>query len=179
MRSIFLLIFFIFVIIYPAGVFSLEDNCGGETSACRKSAVSDDLCSFTATEISDEKWKTLLVGKHLLSLQWIGAEKPGSIVVTDDHGLLRISGAQRDDASGDYLRVDGKIRRAGVKEFTFCGVILTKVSYINGGKECRRSGTYKFAVRGGRKYWRMQEKDNPCDTAEIGPIVDYIDIYIR
>lgn len=167
------------LLFHPLRIVKGEENCADDGAVCRKSAVKEDLCNFTATEISDEKWKTLLMGKHLLSLQWIGAEKPGSIAVTEDHGLLRISGVQRDDASGDYLKVDGKIRRVGVKEFTFCGVILTKVSYINGGKECRRSGQFRFAVRGERKYWRMQEKDNPCDKTEYGPIVDYIDIYLR
>ena len=50
----------------------------------------------------------------------------------------------------------------------------TRVSHIAGGAECRRHGTFHFATKVGRKYWRMQEMDNPCDDA-----TDYVDIYFR
>jgi hypothetical protein len=31
-----------------------------------------------------------------------------------------------------------------------------------------------FKITGKRKYWRMQQFDNPCDEA-----ADYVDIYFR
>jgi hypothetical protein len=37
-----------------------------------------------------------------------------------------------------------------------------------------RQGDFTFKVTGKRKYWRMQEMDNPCDEA-----TDYVDIYYK
>ena len=31
-----------------------------------------------------------------------------------------------------------------------------------------------FKTKAGRKYWRMQEMDNPCEA-----VTDYVDIYFR
>jgi hypothetical protein len=37
-----------------------------------------------------------------------------------------------------------------------------------------RSGTFHFKATGKRRYWRMQEMDNPCDS-----VTDYVDVYFR
>lgn len=98
------------------------------------------------------------------------------MAVTDRGEALAVEGEQRGhgDSDGDYVRLSGRIVAATRDGFTFEGTILTRVSHIAGGRECRRDGTYHFETRTGRKYWRMQEIDNPCDTA-----ADYVDIYFR
>lgn len=49
-----------------------------------------------------------------------------------------------------------------------------QISHINGGEPCVREGEMTFAITRKRKYWRLQEMQNPCDTA-----TDYVDIYFR
>lgn len=120
-----------------------------------------------------------LVGNHRLTLQWIGwgdLSGAGRVIVTDRDGTLSITGEQtgHDDSAGDYVRIDGRIVAATANGFTVEGDVRTRVSHIAGGAECRRHGTFHFATKQGRKYWRMQEMDNPCDSA-----TDYVDIYFR
>lgn len=127
----------------------------------------------------DAAARARLVGHHRLSLQWISwgdLSGAGRAVVTDRDGTLSITGEQtgHDDSAGDYVRIDGRIVAATANGFTFEGDVLTRVSHIAGGAECRRHGTFHFAAKQGRKYWRMQEMDNPCDSA-----TDYVDIYFR
>ena len=54
----------------------------------------------------------------------------------------------------------------------FKGQIITCVEHINDGKPVKREGTYNFTVAGQRRYWRMQEINNPK-----GDYCDYVDIY--
>jgi hypothetical protein len=54
----------------------------------------------------------------------------------------------------------------------FNGQIITCVEHINNGKPVMREGTYNFTVAGQRRYWRMQEMNNPKDG-----YCDYVDIY--
>ena len=38
-----------------------------------------------------------------------------------------------------------------------------------GGEPCERDGEFTFRITGTRKYWRMQQIDNPCDeVADYG-----------
>ena len=133
----------------------------------------------TAKNGLDAAARARLVGDHMLTLQWIGwgdLDGAGRVAVTDRGDTLALEGEQRGhgDSDGDYLRVSGRIVAATQDDFTFEGTILTRVSHIAGGRECKRDGTYHFQTKAGRKYWRMQEIDNPCDTA-----ADYVDIYFR
>lgn len=41
----------------------------------------------------------------------------------------------------------------------FNGTISCLVSYLNNGKEYKRSGTFNFKARGQRKCWRLQEME--------------------
>lgn len=127
----------------------------------------------------DAAARARLVGEHLLTLQWIGfgdLSSAGRARVSDagDHLLLRGEHRGSGENAGDYLRIDGRIVSASRDGFVFEGEILTRVSYIAGGAECRREGRFTFLTRAGRKYWRLQEMDNPCDTT-----TDYVDVYFR
>ena len=83
-------------------------------------------------------------------------------------------GEQKGRGSTDFVTVDGVITRIDAKEFKFDGKVVTQVSHINGGKPCERTGELTFRITGTRKYWRMQQIDNPCDA-----VADYVDIFFR
>lgn len=124
--------------------------------------------------IKDEQAKSKLLGAHRLSLQWISWDYFGKAVVTEKNGTLSISGEQKGRGNGDYLKIKGVITEVDTKEIRFKGTIETKVSHINQGTPCKREGEMTFRITQNRKYWRLQEMDNPCDSA-----TDYVDIFFR
>lgn len=134
------------------------------------------LAAQQKTEIKDTRASRMLLGKHLFSLQWISWDYFGTATVTNDRGVYRIKGEQKGRGRGntDYVRIDGVVTHIAAKEFTFAGTIETRVSHINGGEPCVREGEMTFRITGNRKYWRLQEMDNPCDG-----VVDYVDIFFR
>lgn len=128
----------------------------------------------TRTVVNDARAKAMLLGRHRLSLQWISWDYFGAATVTERGGVLYLKGNQRQRGGADYLTVDGRINSVDVKEFSFSGKIVTRISHINGGEPCVREGDFTFKITGKRKYWRLQEMDSPCDTA-----TDYVDIFFR
>lgn len=126
------------------------------------------------TVVNDARAKAMLLGRHRLSLQWISWNYFGAATVTNRGGVLYLKGSQRQRGGSDFLTVDGRITSVDAKEFSFSGKIVTQVSHINGGEPCTREGDFTFKITGKRKYWRLQQMDNPCDTA-----ADYVDIFFR
>jgi hypothetical protein len=122
----------------------------------------------------DKATLRLLLGSHPLSLQWISWDHPGMVSIIDDDGVLRVEGSQTARQDGDYLKIEGVITEVKPREFSFVGQIVTRVSHINNGKSCTRSGNMRFRATGKRKYWRLRQMDNPCDG-----VTDYVDIYFR
>lgn len=112
-------------------------------------------------------------GTHPITLQWIGWDKPGQASVTPlKDGWYNISGRQINDKK-EYLKIEGKIRRASEKELEFDGTVETFVQDNNGGKPCIKKGTQHFLAKGSRTYFRMENMENCAG----GNLVDYIDIY--
>lgn len=126
------------------------------------------------TVIKDAKAKLLLLGKHKISLQWISWDYFGAANVTSKGGVFYLKGEQKGREINDFVKVDGQITAIDAKEFTFKGTVISQISHIFGGKPCKREGELTFRVTGKRKYWRMQQIDNPCDG-----VADYVDIYFR
>ena len=125
--------------------------------------------------INDQKAAKQVLGKHALTLQWIGTgglKDAGSAEVKQEGGEWHLVG--RMDAKEGFVSLDGFVTKIEKTAFTFKGKIVTKVEFIFDGKECAREGEYSFERKGARKYWRMYPVDNPCDMA-----ADYIDIYLR
>jgi hypothetical protein len=127
----------------------------------------------------DAAARARLVGDHMLTLQWLGwgdLSGAGKLVVEDAGDTLPMRGEQRGtgESADDYVRIDGRIVSASRDGFVFEGDILTRVHHIANGSECRRSGTFTFKATGKRRYWRLQEMQNPCDSA-----TDYVDVYFR
>lgn len=132
------------------------------------------LAAQQKTEIKDVRASRMLLGKHLFSLQWISWDHFGTAAVTNDRGVYRLKGEQKGRGDTDFVRIDGIVTRVEARSFTFEGTIETQVSHINGGEPCVREGEMTFRITGNRKYWRLQEMDNPCDG-----VVDYIDRFFR
>jgi hypothetical protein len=126
------------------------------------------------TVINDANAKKMLLGKHLLSLQWISWDYFGTANITNNGGVLLLKGEQKQHGGSDFVKIDGMITSIDKNEFKFDGTVIMQISHINGGEPCSRSGEMTFAVTGKRKYWRLQEMTNPCDEA-----TDYVDIYFR
>jgi hypothetical protein len=125
--------------------------------------------------INDQKAAKQLLGKHALTLQWIGSgglKDAGSAEVKQEGGEWHLVG--RMDAKEGFVSLDGSVTKIEKTTFTFKGKIVTRVEYIFEGKECAREVEVTFERKGARKYWRMYPIDNPCDVA-----ADYIDIYLR
>lgn len=126
------------------------------------------------TVVNDAKAKAMLLGRHKLSLQWISWDYFGQANVTNKRGVLYLKGEQKQRRGSDFLKIDGVITSIDAKEFVFDGTITMQISHIADGKPCERTGEMTFRITGKRKYWRLQEMDNPCDEA-----TDYVDIYFR
>jgi hypothetical protein len=137
------------------------------------------MCGFSVlgqekTRINSQSAKRKLLGKHMLSLQWISWKYFGQARVTQAKGVLYLTGEQKGKNSNDYLKLDGVINEVNPESFKFTGKITTLVSHNNGGEPCVREGEMTFAITKGRKYWRLQEMNSPCED-----ILDYVDIYFR
>lgn len=126
------------------------------------------------TAVNDAKARNMLLGKHLLSLQWISWDHFGTATVNNKNGVYYLKGRQKSRENSDYLEVDGTITEINEKDFKFDGKITMQISHINGGEPCERNGEMTFAITGKRKYWRLQEMKSPCDVT-----TDYVDIYFR
>ena len=114
-----------------------------------------------------------LLGKHMFSLQWVSHTKFGTAIVTRKDTGLYIKARQELD--GNFVTLKGDVRVVNAREFTVTGELVTRVSYINGGNACVRNETFTFKATGARKYWRLQEMQNPCEPGYN--LVDYVDVY--
>jgi hypothetical protein len=130
----------------------------------------------TRTDVNDASAARMLLGRHKLSLQWVSWDYFGTATVTNRRGTYSIKGEQRGRGQQrtDLVTIDGVITSIDAKEFGFRGKIVTQVSHINGGEPCVREGEFTFKITGKRRYWRLQQMDNPCD-----PVTDYVDIFFR
>ena len=126
------------------------------------------------TVVNNAKAKTMLLGRHRISLQWISWNYFGTANVTQKGGVLYLKGEQKQRGGTDFVRVNGTITEINARDFKFDGTIITQVSHINGGKPCKREGEMTFKITGSRKYWRLMEMDNPCEG-----VTDYVDIFFR
>lgn len=129
----------------------------------------------TKTQINDASAREQLLGEHPLTLQWItfNKSKTGKVQVTEENGLLKLQGSQK-DAKGNSVTVEGVIESVDAKSFVLVGKVETQVDHIANGKACPREGRFTFRITGKRRYWRMKEMTNPCDG-----VTDYVDIFLR
>ena len=126
------------------------------------------------TQINSAKAKNMLLGRHMLSLQWISWDYFGAATVTNKNGVFYLEGKQKSRENSDYVEVDGRITEINEKDFKFDGTITMQISHINSGEPCVREGEMTFAITQNRKYWRLQEMKSPCDIT-----TDYVDVYFK
>lgn len=117
-----------------------------------------------------------LAGKHNLTIQWIGWDKPGEIMFNfignDEYEVEGFQkGSKSEECSECYLKVKGKIIEINPKELQFIGKIESSIYYIQEGEPCIKEGTFSFLSTKSRKYWRCQNMEG-CDG-----VTDYVDIY--
>jgi hypothetical protein len=139
-------------------------------------AFSISAAAQSKTDVNDAAAARMLLGRHKLSLQWVSWDFFGAATVTNAHGIYSLKGEQRGrgQTKSDFVTIEGSVTSIDAKEFAFSGKIVTRVSHINGGEACVRDGEFTFKITGKRRYWRLQQMDNPCD-----PVTDYVDIYFR
>lgn len=71
------------------------------------------------TVVNDTKARQMLLGKHLLSLQWISWDYFGSATVTNRKGIYYLKGRQRQRGGTDFVELDGVITEINAKDFKF------------------------------------------------------------
>ena len=153
----------------PADSLSVSTGLsGGSDAALPAPAEAQDAAGMP--QCSNPAWLKKLLGKHNISLQWIGWDTFGTAVVKKKDGQVIISGKQQN--GNDYVTIEGRITRVEARSFTMEGSVVTRVSYNNNGKECVRSGSLTFTAKGKRKYWRMDSMQSPCEE-----IFDYVDVF--
>lgn len=163
-----------------AALFAFAPLCAQAANPSPSNPASPNTAAAKAAANGlDAAAKARLVGEHLLTLQWLGwgdLSGAGRLSVEDRGDTLSASGEQlgSGDNAGDYLRMSGRIVSASRDGFVFEGDIAIRVHHNADGAECKRGGTFHFKATGKRKYWRMQEMDNPCDG-----VTDYVDVYFR
>lgn len=137
------------------------------------------------TTVKKDKYDNIMLGTHLFSLQWISWEKFGRVTITKgkETNTYKISGKQdgikcsdseKGRKEGDFVSIKGTLTVVSKTQLIFNGTIVTKVYHINHGQECVRNGKFHFEATEGRRYWRLQEMDNPCDGC-----CDYVDIFFK
>jgi len=89
-------------------------------------------------------------------------------------GGLQLEAVQ-ENRKGAYATVSGRITKVTTTSFELDGTVKSKVSYVNGGKECVRTGHFTFRVTGKRKYWRLMQMEN-CEGHSV---VDYVDVHFE
>lgn len=130
------------------------------------------LSAFGQTAVNDKLAAARLLGTHALSLQWVTFDTTkGSVTITETNGTYKLKGEQK-GKDNNMLSIEGEVTAINRKDFTFKGKIVTRVSYIAGGKDCLRDGVFQFRISGARQFWRIREQQNPCED-----VADYIDIY--
>lgn len=126
------------------------------------------------TKVNNQTGKRLLLGRHMVSLQWISWDYFGRADVNKKGGVYYLKGEQKARGSDDFVKIDGAITEINRYDFKFDGKVTMQISHINGGEPCVREGEMTFKITGKRKYWRLQAMSNPCDE-----VTDYVDIYLR
>ena len=133
----------------------------------------DEEGHYIMTDQQRETFIKNILGKHMCSLQWISWKDFGSVSISyGADNMLYVKGGQTSKTNGDFLEMYGTLNVLNPLHLQFNGQIITCVEHINNGKPVKREGTYNFTVAGQRRYWRMQEMNNPKDG-----YCDYVDIY--
>jgi hypothetical protein len=137
------------------------------------------VCVFPKNSLSADDTENLVLGNHVLTLQWLSFHKGvGKASIYKKGGKIFIDGYQKENYQGhlNLMSIQGTIRIISRSELEFEGKIITKIHDINSGVPYERNGKFLLKARGSRKYWRMQNMEQPDGNFMI---TDYIDIYFE
>jgi hypothetical protein len=137
------------------------------------------VCAFPRDSRSADDVEDLVLGNHILTLQWLSFRKGlGKANIYKKDGEILIEGKQQENYQGhlNYMSIQGKIRIISASELEFEGKIVTKIHHINAGVPYERNGKFLLKARGSRKYWRMQNMEQPDGEYTV---TDYIDIFFE
>src|SRR5215467_9627738 len=111
------------------------------------------LCAASAQAdpvINDPKAAKQLLGKHALTLQWIGTggalKDAGTAEVKQEGGEWKLTG--RNEAKEGFVSLDGVVTEIDKTSFKFKGKVVTRVDFIYEGKECARDVEVTFERKG-------------------------------
>lgn len=122
------------------------------------------------TKITNQAEAERLFGNSGITLQWIGWEKRGPVLVLVDENDVWWLTAEHRGADGAALKLEGRITEIGPDHFLFDGEI-TIMGTPDVDRFCDQNKEWRFAVTQNRKYYRLREFEW-CDG-----LTDYIDIY--
>ena len=137
------------------------------------------VCAFPRNSLSADDAENLVLGNHVLTLQWLSFHKGiGKATIYKKGGKIFIEGCQKENYEGhlNYMSIQGTIRIISPSELEFEGKIITKINDINSGVPYERNGKFLLKARGSRKYWRMQNMEQPDGNFTV---TDYIDIFFE
>ena len=137
------------------------------------------VCASTKNALGANDTENLVLGNHVLTLQWLSFNKGlGKAKIYKKDGKILIEGYQEENYQGhlNYMSIQGTIRIISPSELEFEGKIITKINYINSGALYERNGKFLLKARGSRKYWRMQNMEQPDGNSTV---TDYIDIFFE
>ncbi|MCS6808221.1 MAG: hypothetical protein RML40_06255 [Bacteroidota bacterium] len=101
----------------------------------------------------------LLIGKRKFGIQFIW-NGYGLAVIQRDGNALSINGAQYSNDSTEYCKINGTLVILSNTRLLFTGTLHLYTRDCCGVIE--RTGTFTFAKRGKRKFWRLQEFNQLC-----------------
>ncbi|HEY5711528.1 MAG TPA: hypothetical protein VIT38_06500 [Allosphingosinicella sp.] len=125
------------------------------------------LAAAAPTIVEDRAALARLRGNSGLTLQWISWDRRGRVRVSEQDGIVHLSGLQ---TGRGRLELEGDVVRIDATRFTFRGRIAI-TDTPDPGRSCMRDGEYEFRITGTRRYWRLQQMEQ-CDG-----LTDYVDIY--
>ncbi|MDH5180184.1 MAG: hypothetical protein OEZ39_17165 [Gammaproteobacteria bacterium] len=131
------------------------------------------------TAYSADNVEQMVLGNHVMTLQWLTNHRGiGKAKIYKQEGEIHIDGYQQEKYEGNtnYMRILGKLRIINARELEFEGSIVTQINYINAGVPYERNGKFILKATGKRKYWRMQNMEQP-DEGHV--VTDYIDIFFE
>ena len=105
-----------------------------------------------------------------VTLQWIGWEERGHVIMREQNDAFYLSGGQIDPNGAGTLWLDGEVISSGEDHFIFEGMIRI-ANTPDTGRFCQETKRWRFAITQNRKYYRLREFEW-CDG-----LTDYIDIY--
>ncbi|MFS4449287.1 hypothetical protein [Maribacter sp. 2307UL18-2] len=115
-----------------------------------------------SVQAQERALKTALIGGHTFGVQFIWDGYGEAIITEDEHGVLHLSGTQYSKDKEEYVLLEGTITIIDALHFRVKGNLKLFTEGCCGLLDREITGT--FCKTGNRKYWRLKERDELCDS---------------